>query len=86
MNLANIAIFFSALVGIAACISDVEKDETETPQIVEVFACSDNCPGPEENYMKHVYDGVTDKEECRRLGGHLYTIIGWGKRVVCEVN
>jgi hypothetical protein len=36
--------------------------------------------------MKRVYEGVTDEEECRKLGGHPYTIVGWGKRVVCEVR
>jgi hypothetical protein len=86
MNLANIAIFFIASLGIAACINDAEKDRIETPQIVEVFACSDYCPGPEEKYIKRVYDGVTDEEECRSLGGHLYTFKGWGKHIVCEVD
>jgi hypothetical protein len=73
------AVLLVALAGMAACIDD-------TPPIVEVFACSDYCPGPEEQYIKRVYEGVTDEDECRGLGGKLYTIEGWGTRVVCEVN
>ncbi len=86
MSLASIAVFFIASAGIAACISDAEKENIETPQIVEVFACSDYCPGPREQYIKRVYDGVTDEEECRKLGGRLYTVKGWGTRIVCEVS
>jgi hypothetical protein len=79
-------IIFLASAGIAACAGDDENENPETPKIVEVFACSDYCPGPKENYMKRVYDGVTDEGECRRLGGHPFTIAGWGKRMVCEVG
>jgi hypothetical protein len=54
--------------------------------IVKVFACSDYCPGPEEKYIKRVYEGVTDVDECRKLGGKPYTYLGWGQRSVCEVK
>lgn len=37
-------------------------------------------PGPEERYIKRVYDGVTDEEECRKLGGRPYTYIGSGEQ------
>lgn len=69
-----------------ACISKTDTESLDTPKIVEVFACSDYCPGPEEEYIKRVYDGVTDEKECRELGGKLYMIAGWGKRTVCEVQ
>ncbi len=74
-----------ASTALAACNTEDEKEAPETPRIIEIFACSDNCPGPREQYMKRIYEGVEDEEECRKLGGRLFTIVGWGKRVVCEV-
>jgi len=71
---------------VAACVGDTDTESPDTPGIVEVFACSDYCPGPEEQYIKRVYEGVTDEEQCRKLGGELYTITGWGKRTICEVS
>ena len=78
-----IPVFAAAL---AACAKDTVDHEPEVPEIVEVFACSDYCPGPEEKYIKRVYEGVTDEEECRELGGKPYTYFGWGKFTVCEVK
>lgn len=86
MSLPDIAIIILASASIAACAGDDENEKPAMPKIVEVFACSDYCPGPKENYIKRVYDGVTDEEECRRLGGHPFIITGWGKRIVCEVR
>ena len=60
-----------------------ERDLVQKPAIVEVFACSDYCPGPEEQYVKHVYEGVSDEAECRALGGEPYTYYGWGEFTVC---
>jgi len=73
-------------VAVAACGANGPDEEYEVPEIVEVFACSDNCPGPEEQYIKTVYDGVTDEEECLKLGGEPYTYYGWRKFTVCEVK
>ncbi len=86
MNLSSTAIVIVASVAIATCTSGPVDDELEIPEIVEIFACSDYCPGPRERYMKRVYDGVTDEEECRKLGGRLYTFIGWGQHTVCEAR
>lgn len=72
--------------GVTACASDPVDGNSNVPAIVEVFACSDYCPGPMKKYMKRVYDGVTDGEECRKLGGKPYTYTGWGHRTVCEVK
>ena len=55
----------------------------QKPPIIEVFACSDYCPGPEEKYTKQVYEGVSDKETCLKLGGTPYMYIGWGNYFVC---
>lgn len=71
---------------IVACASDPVDGNSQKPEIVEIFACGDYCPGPEDQYMKRVYDGVTDDEECRRLGGRLYSWIDWQQRTVCEVR
>ena len=80
----SIALMLSSL--LIACTTNTTDDTSEAPQIVEVFACSDYCPGPEEQYIKRVYDGVVDEEECRKLGGEPYTYVGWGQRTVCEVR
>lgn len=71
---------------IAACAGDQFEENPEVPEIVEIFACGDYCPGPEEEYLKRIYDGVTDEEECRKLGGRLYMWIDWQQRTVCEVR
>lgn len=86
MNVANITVVLVFAGLTVACVGETATDSSATPRIVEVFACSDYCPGPKEKYMKRVYEGVTDDEECRSLGGRLYTITGWGKRTICEVQ
>ena len=85
MKQRNVTVVILWAAATVACVSEPDAESLDTPRIVEVFACSDYCPGPEEKYMKRVYEGVTDEAECRRLGGRLYTIVGWGKRTVCEV-
>jgi hypothetical protein len=82
----HMTVILILLAAIAACAGDPLDAESEVPEIVEIFACGDYCPGPEEKYLKRVYDGVTDKEECRKLGGKLYMWIGWEQRIVCEVR
>ena len=58
-------------------------DTADKPPIVEVFACSDYCPGPKEKYLKNVYEGVDDETTCLELGGKPYTYIGWGTYFIC---
>jgi len=53
------------------------------PEIIEVFACGDYCPGPREQYLVKAYKGVTTREECRRVGGRPYEYFGWGKHFLC---
>ena len=55
----------------------------EKPPIIDHFACSDYCPGPKEQYMVKIYQGVTDQKECRQLGGTPYTYYGWGEYHIC---
>ena len=86
MSLTNFPLFLFAALAVAACGGETATPPPDTPKIVEVFACSDYCPGPREQYIKRAYEGVTDEEECRRLGGKLYVITGWGRRTVCEVQ
>lgn len=86
MNLSPKTLILILSTAVTACASDPVDGESEVPEIVEVFACSDYCPGPEEKYIKRVYDGVTDEDECRKLGGKPYTYIGWGQRTVCEAR
>jgi hypothetical protein len=55
----------------------------DEPPIVDHFACSDYCPGPKEQYIVKVYQGVEDEEECRQLGGRPSTYVGWGTFKIC---
>lgn len=59
------------------------KPGPDKPPIVEVFACSDYCPGPEEQYLKKVYEGIEDPESCEEVGGKPYVYFGWGSFFVC---
>lgn len=85
-NLFRTILLLTFSTSVTGCAGEPADEEAETLKIVEVFACSDYCPGPEEKYLKRVYEGVTDAEECRKLGGKPYTYIGWGQRTVCEVK
>ena len=86
MNLLHKSIILALSIVVASCAGDPVDEQSELPEIVEVFACGDYCPGPEEKYLKRVYDGITDAEKCRELGGKPYTYIGWGQQTVCEVR
>ena len=83
MKSANSIIVLFAAMAISGCAGAGTENGQDKPEIVEVFACSDYCPGPEEKYIKRVYDGVTDKGECLKLSGRPYTYIGWGNYTVC---
>lgn len=64
-------------------VTSIKKVTSGRPPIVDHFACSDNCPGPRETYMVRVYQGVTDPEECKMLGGRFSSYYGWGKFDIC---
>jgi hypothetical protein len=81
-----IAVVLASSAAVAGCASSPNNDDSGKPEIVEVFLCSDNCPGPREKYVKLVYDGVTDEKECLKLGGRVYSYFGWGQRTYCEVK
>jgi hypothetical protein len=74
------------IAAVTACAGDPVNDNLKVPPIVEVFACSDYCPGLPRNYIKRVYEGITDEDACRELGGEPYTYMGWGMHTVCEVK
>ncbi|MFA7314904.1 MAG: hypothetical protein WC025_03185 [Candidatus Magasanikbacteria bacterium] len=57
--------------------------EIKKPPIVDHFACGDYCPGPREQYMVKVYQGITDETECRKLGGTPYSYRGWVEVHIC---
>lgn len=57
--------------------------EVTKPPIVEHFACGDYCPGPEEQYMKKVYEGINNELDCEAVGGTPYTYTGWGTVTIC---
>jgi hypothetical protein len=87
-------IMLTALVVTAICLGLIvfrmgrqqPQEQTKRPEIEELFACGDNCPGPQSRYMKKVYSGVEDEEMCRRVGGVWNSFTGWGTTYYCEVK
>jgi len=67
----------------ASCAGAPEEVSDDKPAVVDVFACSDYCSGPAEQYRKRVYAGVSDAGECQELGGQPYTYVGWAEHTVC---
>ena len=66
-----------------------QKNKNEIFYLLKIdryFACSDYCPGDEEQYMKTIFVNITDKEECASVGGKYEEIIGWGIRKICIVE
>jgi len=80
--LPTISLCLLALV-ITGCASGSAAGKRSGPKIVEVFACGNYCPGPRERYLKRVYKGVSDMNECRALGGRPYTYMGWDEKTIC---
>jgi hypothetical protein len=78
----NLAIFDQIL----STFKFTSPSSGSAPRIVDHFACSDYCPGPRENYMIKIYEGVTDEAICKSLGGTIYTYYGWGKFTVCKAQ
>lgn len=68
---------------VSACAAGNEEQKASKPEVIEIFACSDYCPGPRSKYMKKVYEGVSDEESCLKLGGKPYTYTGWGTYFAC---
>lgn len=60
-----------------------QEEIIKKPAIVEHFACGDNCPGSREQYIKMIYEGVSDEAECRSHGGEPYTYYGWLSTTIC---
>ncbi|HEX4997444.1 MAG TPA: hypothetical protein VFY29_04430 [Terriglobia bacterium] len=57
--------------------------DLDRPKIIELFACSDYCPGPWEQYLVKAYEGIDNEFDCLRLGGTPHEYFGWGKQFVC---
>jgi len=54
--------------------------------VTEHFACSDYCPGPEEQYLVKVYPIVFNSAWCRLIGGDPGSYNGWGEFNICRVK
>ena len=50
--------------------------------IVSKYVCSNLCS---QNETIYIYDGITDPEECKKIGGEMYSHYGWESIVVCKV-
>ena len=87
-------IFLASVVSIIALIvfflltqeSIAPRTIAEKPPIVDHFACADYCPGASGKYMVKIYEGITDPNECRALGGIPQTYSGWGETNICKVE
>lgn len=66
---------------VSACSAGEQRPEK--PPVIEVFACSDHCPGPREKYLRKVYEGIDDEESCKAIGGTPYVFLGWGSTFIC---
>jgi len=73
-----LAFIFLSKVSKSPELSNIDK-----PPIVDHFACSDYCPGPREQYMVKIYQGIEDEEECSKLGGRSSSYTGWGTFKIC---
>lgn len=56
------------------------------PAIVEMFACSDNCPGPFSQYFVKVFSEIKNPWVCLALGGKPSAIYGFGVRYICKAH
>lgn len=56
------------------------------PEIVDFYACSDNCPLEESTYWVKIYKGVVDSQECQRLNGDFRIMYGWQETPFCVVK
>lgn len=83
MKISHARIVGISILVLSACTGPNQGESPTKPKIVDVFACSDYCPGPREKYMKRVYEGVVDEETCLALGGKPYTYVGWGSTFIC---
>lgn len=79
----HIAVLLLAVMLASSVSGCAGHDGADRPPIVEVFACSDYCPGPEEKYLKNVYEGVDDEATCLELGGKPHIYLGWGTYFIC---
>ncbi len=77
------AFFAAALLGTWGCAFDGTIGEKSPPKVVEHFACSDYCPGPREKYVKRIYKGISDNNECLAAGGRPFTYMEWDEKTVC---
>ena len=80
-------LLFTLFIICAGCSSSTFQTEAENkPEIINVFTCSDYCPGPVESYYKDAYKGVVDADECLKLDGEPIEVAGWGRTFFCLVN
>ena len=56
--------------------SEIQARLAGKPKVVSGYLCSDICS---ESDVKKYYEGVTDTEECKKIGGKPYTYYGWGE-------
>lgn len=60
--------------------SEIKAKITGKPKVVTGYLCSDLC---NDSDIKKYYEGVTDLEECKNIGGEPYAYTGWGEFYAC---
>lgn len=88
LGLIVILIWKSALTSHNTQLQDTRPEISSNknlPEIVEIFACGDYCPGPPEQYTFKVYKDVLTESDCANLGGKFESFDGWGTQYYCRV-
>lgn len=77
------SLFYTASVIFLVLLAMLVYRKIFTPPVEIAVVCGDYCPGPSEQYEKAIYTGVTNKLQCRFLGGKPETVTGWGTQTIC---
>lgn len=64
-------------------LESLEDPSIIKPPIVDHYACSDYCPGGMDKNIVKIYKGISNEEECRKLGGSPTSYTGWGTTHIC---
>ncbi len=76
-------LFYTAAVIFCVLLAMLVYRKTFAPPVVTMFACSDFCPGPREQYEVMIYKDVSSTFRCYLIGGKPETINGWKPQTVC---
>jgi hypothetical protein len=76
-------LFYTAAVIFCILLAMLVYRKMFAPPVVTMFACSDFCPGPREQYEVMIYKDVSSTFRCHLIGGKPETINGWKPQTIC---